>query len=130
MDLKTEEIYIYYDIPLVFSAKNVETGDIFMCLFVDESDSCIKYLGTQVSEQTLRDLECNKKDIRSVFESPGKKYCILFHDKSPDSSDRVEALESSEDITPFLPEEGLFIGGQENKAPQGIPASAALAGVR
>jgi hypothetical protein len=115
MKLKTEKIYIYYDIPLVFSASSVESGDIFICLFADETGPYIKYLGAPVSKETLGELECNEKDVRSIFESPGKKYSILLPDR-PDET--LEAVESSEDITPYLPEEGLFIGTQESEVSQ------------
>jgi hypothetical protein len=107
VNLIMKEVYSYYDIPIVFSALNTKTADIFICLFVDESESSIRYICTEISEQTLQDLHSNKIDLRSVFEPPGKKYNIYLNDKS---SKIFEAIESSEDITPFLPEKGLFIG--------------------
>jgi hypothetical protein len=120
MKLKAEKIYIYYDVPIVFSASNRENDDIFICLFADETDASIKYHCAPVSRDILGELERNEKDVRSVFESPGKKYSVLVN---ANSRDNLEAIEFAEDVTPFLPEDGLFIGGLESEAVQEIPVS-------
>jgi len=114
MKLKTETVYIYYDFPIIFSATN-EGGGIFICLFADEEDTYLRYFCREVSASILADLENNQKDIRSIFETPGKLYslCLNAHSEEP-----VEAVETTEDITPFLPEKDFFIGVHENRTPQ------------
>jgi hypothetical protein len=108
MKLKTETIYVYYDFPIVFSATN-ESDNIFICLFANEEDSHLRYFCREVSASILADLENNQNDIRSVFESPGKQYCLCLNAQSEEP---IEAVETTEDITPFLPEKDFFIGGQ------------------
>ena len=100
MKLKTGTVYIYYNFPIIFSATN-ESGGIFICLFTDEEDTYLRYFCREVSASLLADLENNQKDIRSIFEPPGKLYslCLNAH-----SEELVEAVEITEDITPFLPE--------------------------
>lgn len=116
MKLKTGTIYVYYDFPIVFSAKN-EEGDIFVCLFADETDTHLRYFCREVSFSVLAALESNRMDVRSVFESYGKLYALCLNAQS---EERVEAVETFEDIAPFLPEKGFFLGGGEGKMPQAI----------
>jgi len=114
MKLKTGTIYIYYDFPIIFSATN-EEGNIFICLFAEETDSHLRYFCRVVSVSTLFDLENDRKDIRSVFESPGKQFCICLNSQSEEP---IEAIETTDDITPFLPEKDFFIGGHESRTHQ------------
>jgi hypothetical protein len=110
MYLSINKTYLYYDLPIVFSAIN--KGNLFICLFVDETDSYLKYLCVQVSPSTLAKLESNQKDIRAIFEYPefGEVYSIALNNQSEEV---VETTMISEDITQFLPDEGLFIGSKE-----------------
>jgi hypothetical protein len=120
MKLKTRTVYIYYDFPIIFSATN-EEGNIFICFFADESDSCLKYFCKEISYSILTDLENNRKDIRSIFENPGKLYSFNLNAQSEEP---VEAVETSEAITQFLPEKDLFIGGAyKSETPQTIVIS-------
>ena len=109
MKLKTGTIYIYYDFPIIFSATN-EEGIIFICLFAEEADSCLKYFCKEVSFSLLADLENNKNDIRSIFETPGKLYSFNLNAQSEEP---IEVIETTEDITPYLPEKDFYIGNQE-----------------
>ena len=114
MRLKTKNVYIYYDFPIVFSAAN-EEGKIFICLFADETDSYLRYFCKEISPSLLTKLEDNEKDIRSVYENPGKLYTLSLNAQSEEP---IEAVETLEDIVPFLPEKGFFIGTHETKLPQ------------
>jgi len=116
MKLKTRTIYINYDFPIVFSAIN-EKGNYFICLFTGEYDTYLKYYCKEVSSFILADLEDNRKDIRSIFDNPGKIYCLCLN---ANSDEPIEALEINEDITPFLPEKDLFIGNYGRITPQTI----------
>jgi hypothetical protein len=113
MNLTIKKTYLYYDLPLIFSAVN-EANNPFICLFVDETDSCLRYVCVQVSQSTLTGLENSQKDIRAIFEYPefGEVYSLLLNNQSEDV---IEAAIISEDITQFLPDEGLFIGSREPK---------------
>jgi len=111
MKLKTGNIYIYYDFPIIFSATN-EEGNIFICLFANETDSCLRYLCREVSSSLFADLENNRIDIRSIFESSEKIYSIILNAQS---EEQIEAVETTENISSFLPDKDLYIGGQEIK---------------
>jgi hypothetical protein len=106
MKLKTKDVYIYYDFPILFSALN-EEGDTFICLFAEETDSHLRYICVKVPPVTLFELENNQKDTRTVFENSEKVFTLLLNAQSEEP---VEISETGEDITPFLPDEGLFIG--------------------
>ena len=114
MKLNARNIYIHYDFPIVFSATN-EKGNVFICLFADETDSHLKYFCREISASLLMDLEDNRKDMRSVFENPGKLYSFYLNAQSEEP---VEAVETSEDITSLLPEKDFFIGKRKNKISQ------------
>jgi hypothetical protein len=119
MKLKTRTVYIYYDFPIIFSATD-EKGNFFICFFSDELDSNLKYFCKEISFPVLMDLEDNRKDIRSIFENPGKLYCLGLNAQSEEP---IEAVETFEDITPFLPEKDLFIGVYKSETPQTIVIS-------
>jgi hypothetical protein len=106
MKLKLKNIYIHYDYPIIFSATN-EDGNTLICLFVNEEESHLKYICKDVSSSIIADLEDNRKDIRSVFKSPGKLYSFILNAQSEEP---INAIETTEDITSFLPEEDFFIG--------------------
>ena len=114
MKLKTGTIYVYYDFQIIFSATN-ESGSVFICLFADEEGSHLRYLCREISTSILVDLENNQKDIRSIFENPGKLYNLCLNDQSEEP---IDAVETAENITPFLPEKDFFIGNQESRTPQ------------
>jgi hypothetical protein len=109
MKIKLDEIYEYYDIPLLFSA-NDKDGNIFICLFAEETDVHLKYICVQVSEKVFRNLESNTKDVRSIFEFPASMIYILHLNHL--SNEEIDAVETGEDISLFLPEAGLFIGNK------------------
>ncbi|MCL2184319.1 MAG: hypothetical protein FWB86_00480 [Treponema sp.] len=109
MKLKTGTVYIHYDFPVIFSATN-EEGNIFICLFANETNSCLRYLCREVSSSLFADLENNKKDIRSIFENSEKLYSITLNAQSEEP---IEAVETTEDISSFLPDKDLFIGNRE-----------------
>jgi hypothetical protein len=114
MKLRKKDIYDYYDIPLLYSAVD-EKNNIFICLYADESETAIRYICTQVSSATLKQLEHNDKDIRALFEIPEFKilYTVYLNNESEKSA---EAIETTEDITRFLPDQGLFIGKDDPPA--------------
>jgi hypothetical protein len=117
MRLKPNETYIYYDFPILFSALDKD-GNIFICLFAQETNSHIRYICVPVSPSTFMELEHNRRDIRSLFIYPEKLFNLLL---SAESEELVEAVETQEDITPFLPEEDLFIGkSQEKESSQSV----------
>jgi len=116
MKLKTKTIYIYYDYPIIFSATN-EFGKVFICLFADETASCLRYICSEVSVSLLENIENNKIDIRSVFEKTEKIYSLIINAQSEES---IEAIEINEDISHILPEKDFFIGSQEGISNQTI----------
>jgi hypothetical protein len=114
MKLKLNETYIYYDFPIIFSALD-EGGAIFICLFAEETDLYLKYICAPVSRAVLTELKHNQRDIRSIFVNPEKVFNFLLNAQSEEP---VEAVETTEDITPFLPEEDLFIGESQEEIHQ------------
>jgi hypothetical protein len=112
MRLKLNETYIYYDFPILFSAFD-EGGNEFICLFAEETDSYLRYICVPVSQSTFIELEHNQRDIRSLFIRPEKVFNLLLN---AESEEPVEVVETQDDITPFIPEKGLFIG----KSQEGI----------
>ena len=117
MKLKTKNIYIYYDFPIVFSASD-EEGKVFICLFTEEINFNLRYLCVEISKSNLIGLENNQVDVRSIFKESKKFFIININSQSEEP---VDAIETSEDIAAFLPDEGLFIGNEENKTLQTIP---------
>jgi hypothetical protein len=109
-----KDVYVYYDFPIIFSAVNKE-GDIFICLFAEEADSHLRYICVKVSPVILFELENNQKDVRMVFEHSERVFSILLNAQSEEP---IEVSGELEDITPFLPDEGLFIGESHEEISQ------------
>jgi hypothetical protein len=119
MKLKIKDVYIYYDFPIIFSAGS-EEGDIFICLFAEETDSHLRYICVKVSPAIILELENNQKDLRTVFENSEKVFNLLLNAQSEEPVE-ISAVEVLEDTTPFLPDEGLFIGeSQEIEADSAV----------
>jgi hypothetical protein len=116
MRLKLNETYTYYDFPIIFSALD-EGGNTFICLFAEETASHLRYICVQISQTTLMELEHNQRDTRSLFAHPKKVFNLLLNSESEEP---VEVVETSEDITPFLPEKDLFIGKSQEEIAQSV----------
>jgi hypothetical protein len=102
-----DNVFIYYDFPIVFSARN-EQDDIFLCLFADETESALRYICTEIPPSARLGLQSNAVDVRSIFEHPAGR--IFNLSLNAQSQEPMAAVETEEDITPFLPDPGLFIG--------------------
>jgi hypothetical protein len=105
MKLKVNEIYIYYDFPIVFSALD-ESGNDFLCNYVETTSSHLRYICVPVSPSTLVALEQNKQDLRSLYSDSEKVYNLLLNNESEEF---MEVSETKEDITPFLPEKDFYL---------------------
>jgi hypothetical protein len=103
MKIKLNEIYIYYDFPILFTALD-ESDNTFICLFAEETDSHLRYICVPLSQSAFMELERNDYDmnyIRSIFANSTKVFNLMLN---AESEEPVEIIEIQEDITPFLPE--------------------------
>jgi hypothetical protein len=109
MKIKIDEIYIYYDFPVIFSALD-EEKNTFICLFIEEIDSRLKYICTKVSNITFMKLKNNKRDIRSIFKRSRKIYSFLLDGKSKEP---MKITRTTENINRFITDKSLFIGEEK-----------------
>jgi hypothetical protein len=98
MKLKLNEILVYYDFPILFSATD-ESDNNFICSFVEETTSHIRYICTNISKSELKELENNVIDIRPIFINSDKIFNLLLNSESQEI---MEVVETKEDITQFL----------------------------
>jgi hypothetical protein len=104
MRLKPKETFIYYDFPILFSASD-ENGNTFICLFAEETMSNLRYICTPISPLTDLKSGHDELDIRTIFGDSEKVFNLLLNSET----EFMEAIETQEDITPFLPTEQLSI---------------------
>jgi hypothetical protein len=75
--LKTHEIYVYYDMPLLFSCFN-EKGEFFLVLNIDadwvDGNSRIVWIYAPITEATLKgfeDKDCAARTRHAILNAPG-----------------------------------------------------------
>ena len=64
--LEIIEIYVYYDIPCLFSCKNL-TGHIFLAVWIDETEVEDIWLYVPVSGQRFQSIRSGEIDLRDAF---------------------------------------------------------------
>ena len=77
--LKYDEIFLYYDGPCIFSAKN-KLGYRFICLLESESPELDRYIVVPVSTERYYAFVRNKWPIRRLFTMPeqGCVFAVTF----------------------------------------------------
>jgi len=98
---KGVECFIYYDAPLLFSAKD-KNSNLFIALFVDYPD---RYFFLPVSENKLQEFKDKKHDILSMFTNSEYFYDVNFGISGNPIKITIDDIDKNE----FLPEAGLFL---------------------
>lgn len=107
-NLEIVEIYVYYDQPCLFSCRN-EIGQIFLAVWVDETEVDDLWLYVRISGQRLQSIRSGKIDLRDAFlKSENGFVCEvrISHTNSPDLVETIPCDNIDED---WLPESGEFV---------------------
>src|SRR5690625_4482267 len=74
--LEVEEVFEFYDIPRLFSARN-RSGQYFLALSVEEDADEHKFLYVPVSAQRLSYIRTGGLDLRQAFNQPEDGTVVL-----------------------------------------------------
>lgn len=102
------DVYVSYDGLRLFSCKD-SSGQVYVAVWVDESDASEVWLYAPVSQNRLTDLEAGTIDLHNIFtqtETGSVLQITKFH--QPDHP-RVEAIACSEIPPEWLPAQGSSV---------------------
>ena len=103
-EISIERIFVYYDIPQVFVAKDA-VGVRYLCLYIDSSDTYDAYVGVQISSDRMYELFAGKVDLREAYVHPEiVEYCVIHHTNDLRVVDITTSIDEQ-----YLPEEGFFV---------------------
>ncbi len=121
--LSVIEIYEYYDIPSLFSYKNL-TGHIFLTLSIDEADDSLTWFYLPISPIKLDKVRLGQTDLFDAFKNSedGFLFEVMMSFKKGDSVKRVQCKDIDAD---FLPEKGYKLSVSEDPF---VPISKKLQG--
>lgn len=106
--LSMVEIYEYYDIPRLFSVRDV-VGTLYLVYWCDEIEDSSVWLYLPISESRLTDMRHRKVSLRTAYAEPQNGYWIV-HTSSPDAGrDQAYQQRVLASDSPFLPPEGFYI---------------------
>ncbi len=104
--LQSQKILDYYDVPILFIAKDVEFDQLYVCSFVNFTEEGMVYIATHVDGDQLDAITLKKGRIAKVFKSADKVFTFLVNQES---TDIIEAVLLEEDVEPFLPSSAYYI---------------------
>lgn len=104
--LQSQRILDYYDVPILFVAKDVESEQLYVCSFVNFTEEGMLYIATHVDGDQLDEITARKGRIAKVFKRADKVFTFLVNQES---TDIIEAVLLEEDVEPYLPSSAYYI---------------------
>jgi hypothetical protein len=113
---RENEVYMYYDRPLVLSLRDA-SGNLWLCLLVEWTSDVDEWLRVRVSPKRLAALVENRIGVRKAFTEPedgwllhvteryGEEYSDTALRVPPDQLDEVR-LPTHDALLTFVPGEG------------------------
>lgn len=104
--LQSQRILDYYDVPILSVAKDVASGHLYLCSFVNVTEEGVAYIATQVDGNQLDEIMFRKGKIAKIFQSADEVFTFRVNQASADIL-TAELLE--EDVVPYLPSAAYYI---------------------
>lgn len=108
-NLKIENIYSYFNMPLLFTAVN-EFGDTYFISYIEHTDLGELWMMIRVTPSEIHKLESKEIDIRSLF-LESKSGNVIFAELKDDDSDASLNFIKTTDVNllPYLADPGVFV---------------------
>ncbi len=103
--LELRSVYLYYDAPVLFSARN-RSGTLFIVVWADKTDRDEMWLFCPISQRRLKALEQQQLDVRSAFMDPEDGFVGLMRLGIRAKSTQFEFVSPSELDPDLLPVHG------------------------
>ena len=102
--LNISEILFYYDLPMIFLAKD-NVGIDYLCMLVNNEDQT--YISTSISQNRLTSFINGVTDLLDIFVNPETNEWFYFQR----ISENIEAMRWQEKTLPddYLPERGFIL---------------------
>jgi hypothetical protein len=104
--LEIIEVYDFFDNPCLFLCQNA-TRNFFLSLWVDEDDSCSKWVYAPISLFKINRARMGEYELREIFQKTEDSFVFIVSIKSDTSDDDVRCVDCGElgdDILPGLGE--------------------------
>jgi hypothetical protein len=104
-----EEVYLYYDQPVLFLAKDQDSGQLYFVVFADRTETSNIWLYAPISSMRLNAIKANKIDLKSAFSQTEDNF--VYRVEIPRNNSNVEIEEvPCQDLTDNqLPIAGEFL---------------------
>ncbi len=102
-DLEIIDVYEFYDGPRLLSCRN-RSGQSFLALSVEDSDTGSAWLYVAVSDERLRQIEAGTIDLRTAIEAPEDQAVYMAYQATEEGTWRVvwtPVAELTDDVLPF-----------------------------
>jgi len=104
--LQSQKILDYYDVPILFVAKDVESDQLYLCSFVNFTEEGIVYIAAQVDGNQLEEIMFRKGRVVEIFKRAVEVFTFQVNQES---TDITTAVLLEEDVEPFLPSSAYYI---------------------
>jgi len=102
------EIYEFFDIPVLFACGN-NTGQLFISVWIDETDEDTKWLFAPVSRSRFNALRFGKVDLNEVFLKPEGGFCFLGSIANHTDIDSVTEISANHLTGEMVPQPNSYI---------------------
>jgi hypothetical protein len=77
--VKYEEVFLYYDQPVLFTVRNVVEDLLFLVVFADSSELFQIWLMAPVSEERMKQIKLGCVDLHDAFSNPedGRVHVVI-----------------------------------------------------
>ncbi len=106
--LHIDEVYEYYDQPCLFTAHD-SNEQIFLVVFIDQTDSSSIWLYAPISSTRLKALKTNKIDLKSAFSQAEGNFVYKVKIWRNNSKSKVEEVACQDLTDDQLPIAGEFL---------------------
>ncbi len=114
-ELHIDEVYEYYDQPCLFTAKT-NSGQIFLVVFIDQTDSSNIWLYAPISSTTLEELKTKKIDFKSAFLQAEDNFVYKVKIPKINSNAEIEEIACQDLTDDQLPIAGEFLDLVDNSS--------------
>jgi hypothetical protein len=111
-DLQIDEVFVFYDQPLLFSTKDKTSEDWYLALLIDSIDQEDHWLYAPISLERLEKVKNGQLDIRTVFSNSEPGFVYKVKTKTSEWK-LVEQIQCSELGDESLPMPDQFLTSSE-----------------
>ena len=104
-----EEIYEYYDQPILFLARDKDSRQLYLVVFIDETETSRIWLYAPISSMRLNAIKANEIDLKSAFSQTEGNFVYRVEIYRNNSNVEIEEVPCQDLTDDQLPIAGEFL---------------------